>query len=470
MYIYESADESVEGSALYVYNMKDGPISDIKPSIVNITNSGPEYTPLFLDLPQNLPKGKSGQLWMMGAVHELAMEEGLLDKEHWTGQIVNDNELRFDSSLIPMHNFRNFPQSAFTATTVNNNNNYELHIIGGLIHSIEKKEGIITNYHFRYDFNSGKWDNLSDKSKSKLQPVAYHRVVQADNSLILLGGLSQNYTKNGNFTETVPSNNATYVRISDVYKFDLTSETWTLVNAKLNLDSELYERGLADGLSLNVYNGKLLSYMALKNYQTVDYSPKLGALDFRAKDWEWTWIDVKNDGGTDNSLALVDHQSLVINDQLILFHGMTNQKAFNKVYNINLKTNKLQSFVDISGKYGQGTGSSLPTWAIILISVICVVVVILILVALWFYFRYKKQVKPNEKNGQKMQDIWAASDVEASRNKKGNTTVTFGNTASSPGQTNTALSEEAMMGYDYFQHEVDTHDMEHTKTSAKAEH
>jgi uncharacterized membrane protein len=149
---------------------------------------------------------------------------------------------------------------------------------------------------------------------------------------------------------------------------------------------------------------------------------------------------------------------------LTIFLGVTNQKVANKMYNINLKTNRLQNFVNISGKYDQGTGSKLPTWAIILISVICVVVVILILVALWFYFRYKKNAKPNEKN-QKMQDVWAASDVEASRGKKGNATLTFGNTVSSSGQTNTELSEQAMMDYDYFKHEVDIHDMEDTKTS-----
>jgi uncharacterized membrane protein YraQ (UPF0718 family) len=110
-------------------------------------------------------------------------------------------------------------------------------------------------------------------------------------------------------------------------------------------------------------------------------------------------------------------------------------------------------------------GSSLPTWAIILISVICAIVVILILVSLWFYFRYKKHAKPNEKDNQKMKDVWAASDIEASRGKKGNPTLTFGNTVSFSGQTNTTLTEEAMMGYDYFQHEVDIYDMEDTKIS-----
>jgi hypothetical protein len=321
LYVYEAEEASVMGSGLYIYNLKDGPISDIKPNVINMTNTDPSYTPMFLNLPPSLPKERLDQLWMLGALHDLVIDQGDLDEEHWTAQIVNDNELKFDGGLIPKPDYKNFPQSAFTATIANNTNSYELHIIGGLKYIKEKNNTIITNYHFRYEFNSGKWKDLSDKSRSKLPPVAYHKVVQADNSLILLSGLSQNYTKNGNFTETVPLNNATFIRISDIYKFDLSTQEWNEVNAKLNLDADIYERGLAVEPSLDIYDGKLLSYMSLKDFTISDYVPKLATLDFRAKEWEWKWIELKNDGGTDNSLSLIEHQSLVINDQLILFHG-----------------------------------------------------------------------------------------------------------------------------------------------------
>jgi hypothetical protein len=321
LYVYEADDISVLGSGLYIYNLKDGPISDTKPKVINMTNAGPAYTPIFLDLPPNLPKERSDQLWMLGAVHDLVIEESVLDEEYWTAQIVNDNDLKFDGGLIPKPDYENFPQSAFTATIANDANEYELHIIGGLKYIKENNSTIITNYHFKYEFNSGKWKDLSDKSRSKLPPVAYHKVVQADGSLILLGGLSQNYTKNGNFIETVPSNDATFIGISDIYKFDLSSEKWTAVNAKINLDADIYKRGLAVEPSLDIYDGKLLSYMSLNDFTTSDFVPKLATLDFRAKDWEWKWIELKNDGGTDNSLTLIEHQSLVINDQLLLIHG-----------------------------------------------------------------------------------------------------------------------------------------------------
>ncbi|KXN67058.1 hypothetical protein CONCODRAFT_10952, partial [Conidiobolus coronatus NRRL 28638] len=70
MYIYETLDEHVLGSGLYVYTLKDGPISDIKPNIINITNADLTYTPLFLNLPPGLPNERSDQLWMLSGLHE----------------------------------------------------------------------------------------------------------------------------------------------------------------------------------------------------------------------------------------------------------------------------------------------------------------------------------------------------------------------------------------------------------------
>lgn len=137
------------------------------------------------------------------------------------------------------------------------------------------------------------------------------------------------------------------------------------------------------------------------------------------------------------------------------------------MYSIDLKTNSLIGTVNVSGKNGKSTNSVLPTWAIILISVICVVIFILILFALWFYLRYKKQVKSNEKNNQKMQEVWAASDVGAIGNKNGNAVLTFGNIPSSVDQTNSSASEQEMLKYDYFKYEVDMHDIEDTKPPAK---
>jgi frataxin-like iron-binding protein CyaY len=319
MYIYESVDENVRGSGLYIYTLKDGPISDIRPKLVNITNVDTNYTPLFLNLPPDLPNERSEQLWMMSALHESVIKNQDVDEEHWTVQILNDNELKFDSSFISKPDYKNFPESGFTTTIVNNDNNPTLHVIGGLIYSKELKTELITNYHFKYEFKTDKWIDLSKSTKSILPPVTYHKVVQADDSLILVTGYSQDYAKNGNFTDILPSENSTQISISEMYKFDLSTEKWTTEKVKLNLDAGIYKQGLARGLSLDIYNGKPISYMSLYDFWNGEYKPMLAILDYKAK--EWKWIDVKNEADTLNSLDLKYHSTIIINNQLLMFHG-----------------------------------------------------------------------------------------------------------------------------------------------------
>jgi hypothetical protein len=141
----------------------------------------------------------------------------------------------------------------------------------------------------------------------------------------------------------------------------------------------------------------------------------------------------------------------------------------------------LQNFINVSGNYSQQTNqqssqqpsqqpdssSSLPTWVIILISVTCAVIFILIIIGIWFYFRYKKIVKPNDKNDQTMQEVWSAFDTKTRGNNQVDLTLTFGNTESSTSQSNSIYINNALMSYDYLKHEVDLQDMENTKAIAK---
>jgi hypothetical protein len=321
MYIYDPNNKISRSTNLFIYTLNDSLVTDVKPNIVNITNASDTYTPQFLNLPPGLPNGRSDQLWMMDGLREEIISSNHINEGSWTSQILNDKELKFDSSFISEPSYENFPETGFSITIVNNNNNTVLYVIGGLLYSKELDNDLITNYQFKYDFNTGTWSDLSNRTKSILKPVAYHKVIQADNSLILISGITSNYTKNGNFTNTVPPDGLTRLAISDIYKFDLTTEVWSSVNAKLNLE-EKYEEGKALGLSLDIYKEKIISYMSMYNMEFNRNDPKLATLDYKAKDWGWNWLDVTTDDGLDNSLDLTDHHTLIINDQLILFHGM----------------------------------------------------------------------------------------------------------------------------------------------------
>jgi hypothetical protein len=321
MYIYDPYNKNDYSTNLFIYTLKDSLISDIKPNIVNITNANYTYTPQFLNLPSGLPNGRSDQLWMMGGLREERISSNHINEESWTSQILNDKELKFDSSFISKPSYKNFPETGFSITIVNNNNNTVLYAIGGLLYSKELNGQLITNYQFKYDFNTGTWSDLSNRTKSILKPVAYHKVIQADNSLILISGVNQNFTESGNFTDTVPSDNSTHLMISDIYKFDLTTEVWSLVNAKLNLEDEKYGRGQAKGLSLDIYKEKIISYMSIKNMKSGGYDPRLATLDYKAKDWGWAWLNATNETNADNSSIFTNYHTLIMNDQLIMFQG-----------------------------------------------------------------------------------------------------------------------------------------------------
>ncbi|KXN67060.1 hypothetical protein CONCODRAFT_10954 [Conidiobolus coronatus NRRL 28638] len=156
---------------LYVYTLKDGPISEIKPNIVNITNANYTYNPQFLDLPSGLPNGRSDQPWMVGALSETDIEYQDIDEEHCTYQVVNDNELKFGSGFIRKPDFKNFPENQFTLAIFNSDNNPILYVICGLSYSKELKDRYVSNYQFQYEFKTNTWSDLSDLTESILRPV-----------------------------------------------------------------------------------------------------------------------------------------------------------------------------------------------------------------------------------------------------------------------------------------------------------
>ncbi|KXN64684.1 hypothetical protein CONCODRAFT_14119 [Conidiobolus coronatus NRRL 28638] len=401
LYVYEPDDIELKWSGLTIYNLSDGPISDIQTQLVNFTNSNPVYTPQFLQLPQGLPNGRSNETWMIGGIVDDKLKDNNLIKENWTCEILNDNKLKFHDDFIPMPQFRNFPKSGFSQTIVNSNNGPELYIVGGLVYVKELDKELITNYFYKYEFNTGKWVDLSKATKSILQPRAYHKVIEVDNSLLLFGGIQNDEAIKENFEHTTPTDdNTDYGGITTIFKFDLKDQKWSTVNAKLNKDPNIYKTGQVSGSVFNIYNGKIISYISLYNYDRREFEPQIGILNYNT--WEWEWHNVKNEAGTDNNLILSYYQTLIINDQLILIHGMSNQRQVKKLYVINLETYKFQGFLNISGEDSKSESSGLPSWAVT-ISVL----------GIWFCLRFKKQVKVDDANSeQAIQEVWASAGHE----------------------------------------------------------
>jgi hypothetical protein len=320
LYVYEPNDIELKWSGLTIYDLKDGPMSEIKPQLVNITNSNPIYTPQFLQFPDSLANWRSHEIWMTGGISVPKLEDNTISKENWSCEIINDSELKFHDDFIPMPPFENFPNSGFSQTIVNGDNGLELYIIGGLVYSKELDKELITNYFYKYEFNTGKWVDLNKATESILQPRAFHKVIKVDNSLLLIGGIQNNKNLKKKFEHTVPVNDETDESdINIIFKFDLIEQKWSIVEAKLNKDPSVYKSVKATGAAYELYRGKIISYVILYNYVENKYEPQIGILDYN--NWEWQWHDVKTEIGIGNSLLLSYYQTLIISNQLILIHG-----------------------------------------------------------------------------------------------------------------------------------------------------
>jgi hypothetical protein len=312
-YVYEPISSTGDDSSITIYNLQDGPVSEIKRTEVSFS-AGQNYTPQFINLPNN----KDSDLWLIGGQTEKSIASNELSPTTWTSQFINDSQFKFNSALIPQPKFSNFPKGGYSQVVVNINNNPVLYVIGGFIYNKDIKLNQLTNYFFKFDFNQNRWDDLSNLTNSILPAIVNHQTIVVENKYLLVAnGLVNNNTKIGNLA---PADNTTYFNLANkVYKFDLKDLKWSAIITKTNLDKDEYDGGIIYGASLDYYNGKILSYATLYNIELEVYDPRIALLDLNT--WEWKWISLKSETGVDNSLQLMFHQTILIHDQLVLIHG-----------------------------------------------------------------------------------------------------------------------------------------------------
>ncbi|KXN65824.1 hypothetical protein CONCODRAFT_12488 [Conidiobolus coronatus NRRL 28638] len=402
-YVYFPAANSTYTGLVNTYTLKDGPISQINKTQVNITNAPLGYMPQFLNFTQDIQNGVSNKLWLLEGYTPESVTNSKLDRSKWMAQFVDDKQLNFGSSFIKTPNYTYFPKGGFTQNIVNINNNPVMYIIGGYVFSNELKNAILTSYVFKYDFNSNSWSDLSVGSKSILPPIAIHRSVQVNNALFIFNGLSPNGTNTRNlqvFNSNDPVKDNT---VNKAYKFDLLTEKWSVVDIKTNLDSARYGDGSMLGASYNYYNGNIVSYGALDNLNSSDNDPYFGTLDLSKMEWRWNQINT--DSGLDNNLKLLFHQTLIIRDQLILFQSYSNQYYATGPFVINLKEFKFQSFLDYSGS--MNSSEIRPVYINVIIGLGATLGCLLIIALIIFIIRYRKNKSKHENNNQ-INPLWAA--------------------------------------------------------------
>jgi hypothetical protein len=331
LYVYDTYDETLATPAITVYQLKDGPIKQLKNSTIKISNIDENYTPQFLHIPQGLPDGRSDQIWMLGGRKVDFIKSNEFDSKHWAGQLVDGKELKFDSSFIKVPDFPNFPKGGYSQTIVNYNNTFELYIIGGYIYSKKYKDQVMTNYVFKYDFNTDTWSEKSENSKKVLPPIATHRAVFV-NDFILVGiGISPGYL---NFDQTSkPKDYINANAIEKLYKLDLRTQTWELKMPNINLDRAVFDVGFSVGASLDLYKNKIITYGSFNNFQQEGEILQLGTLDYSTPQWDWKWDKVTNNNQK-NNLNVKYHQTVIFNNQMLIINGKLNTLNFIRINNL----------------------------------------------------------------------------------------------------------------------------------------
>jgi hypothetical protein len=417
-YVFSPAQSGENASSIIIYQLKDGPTSEIQSTRVNITDVPSGYMPQILDLNTNLENGASNDIWMIEGYLYSKLNTTNSDKSKWMAEISDDKQLNFNSDFIKPPNFTYFPKGGYTQNFVNINNNPALYVIGGFTFLKDKGLRVLTSCVFKYDFNSNNWSDLSEDSKSILPPIAVHKTIKTNNALFVFNGITPNIsdTSYPQTSEKILSSKIN--TINKTYRLDLLTGKWSEIPIKTNLDPEIYIENIMPDASFDYYKGKIISYGQMNSKNGINFDPKLGILDLNS--YEWHWNQLKTESGLDNILKLNHHQTLIIRDQLILFPGnytifssvqlLTNylvneyQKSSYGPYILDLNDLTFKSNLNYSGRVNASDG--LPVYIKAIIGIGAVLSFILLVALIRFYIRHRKWKTGARNNKHEINALW----------------------------------------------------------------
>jgi FtsZ-interacting cell division protein ZipA len=137
---------------------------------------------------------------------------------------------------------------------------------------------------------------------------------------------------------------------------------------------------------------------------------------------------------------------------------------------LNINTTSFTSTIDI-GKSKDSSNNEIytgspeqvfPTYAIIIIVLVAFVIII---VLGWLYYRRRNKLKSAKEPEEKMEAVWASSDMEheaqysKNRGSRYNQNTPNALDSNNNEDTETTFNETSIMNLPFFQHEVDVEDM-----------
>jgi hypothetical protein len=313
LHVFDYNSDPHDKSTMTAYSLHDG-------SLKNITSTGtvfqvfplePSYTPKFINVPN------TNDLWMLGGKNYTQITSEELLEEQWTTKlIVKENRLDFTTDLFEVPKFI-FPFNSYTSTLVNNT---ELYIIGGFIYSNDFKQRTLSNQIYKYDFNLKRWYSLTYIAKGKLPPIAGHKTVMIDSTkLLIMGGLSP--ASSDLYEPVDPSSNKTKLNsLEIIWLLDTVSLELKPIHTKFTVNSKESISCERLGFSANSKDKKVYifggTYFKDGEYRSED---QVGILDYNTSTWDWKKFE--NPYNIEFNHKLVNHDSMIIGDQLLIIHG-----------------------------------------------------------------------------------------------------------------------------------------------------
>ncbi|KXN69987.1 hypothetical protein CONCODRAFT_71043 [Conidiobolus coronatus NRRL 28638] len=369
LYVFDYNCDPFSKSIVTTYSLHDGSLEKITSNgtvfqVFQVPPIDPSYTPKFINAPN------TDDLWMLGGKNYSQLTNIKFFKEQWT-----------NTGLFEFPKFNNFPLNSYTSTIVNNT---QLYIIGGFIYPEKFNQPVLSNQIFKYDLSRKKWDDLSYLTKGQLPPIAGHKAVMIDDrNLLIMGGLSPA------FDDFEPSSNNTKLNsLEKIWQLDTSTLQFKPIHTKFTVNSRENIACERLGFSTNSKDKKVYIFGGIY-YKDGEYKSEdqVGVLDYDTSTWDWKKFD--NPSNIQFNHKIINHDSIIIGDQLLIIHGKSVDDKWGSLLNLNLKTMKLERELNYSGKLQTDKGFQLPTWALILIILIAVIIVLSII--LFFVIRYRKK-------------------------------------------------------------------------------
>jgi hypothetical protein len=326
LYVYDTLRNDTKSARITKYELKEGLIKDLKKEYFNLDGGGLYNSPQFFAIndkfKNKFPNGDSA--WMFTCDNGPYKSDSGVDYPGAQLKYVDNNK----KQVVKADKIRelisgNMTQSGYSVNGVTKSDSFAVFIFGGITKHPNYKDLVVTNTFHKYYLKDNEWKDISSSS-IKERPSAFHKAVSIDDKyLFLLGGVSAASNKAN--TPMIENNQPmNFNSFDNIRRYNITKGKWDTIktsnSGNLSVDLKLGRYGFSATYSqgkIYVFGGMVSENSSISGKETI--SPHLGILDTNTLVWEWFHPTDQNGKPVNHGVSF--HDSMVINDQLLLIHG-----------------------------------------------------------------------------------------------------------------------------------------------------